>query len=358
MSKGTSIFKGGPGAKSLDERILEGCCSFHIGLDGVNNSSNSKPIKFIMSRRGVMKIVQNKIGLFVVETKDVPGLPAVGEGLVLGIPKIPYYMLLQTITFFRAVMEKYNNSEAMVQFYYDEQTSSYIMYCPEQEVSGAKVTFKRNAVMDDTYTLVMDIHSHNTMSAHFSSIDDADEKETRIFGVIGKLKNDTPEMSFRISVGGDFKEIGTFDIFESPFPETSFPEDWLDRCKRPVYTSYSSYRNGSRTVFLPAASGHTDKWSSAEYYDDSFYDNDSFYYPSAYDSAYTSKVNSEHTSVKDLDVSTMRQRDLIDLVKDIITVDIESVALAIMDERVEDDIISYVHSATVREILDEERGGK
>ena len=33
----------------------------------------------------------------------------------------------------------------------------------------------------------MDIHSHNTMGAFWSGTDNADEKETRLFGVLGKI---------------------------------------------------------------------------------------------------------------------------------------------------------------------------
>lgn len=338
------VFKDYPATKSLEERVAESCCSFHVGLEGVYDSS--KPIKFIMSKNGVMKVVQNAVGLFVVEAGDVPGLPDIAEGLLLNIPKIPYHLLLQTITFFKAVMEKYNNSEAMVQFYYDKENSSYIMHCPEQEVSGASVKFKRNATMDDTYTLVMDIHSHNTMSAHFSSIDDADEKETRIFGVIGKLKDESPEMKFRISVGGDFKEIGVFDIFEHPFPSTSFPQEWLNTCvKRPACSVYDRNKY-NRTAGFSTSPYHTfyDEYEDLNY----LYDKDSGTYRG-------SKTTASSSYSKDTfaDVISMRQEDLIDLTKDILVSDIEAVALAILDERMEDDIINYLHKHTLNTMYNE-----
>lgn len=330
--------------KSLEERVAESCCSFHVGLDGVHDST--RPIKFIMSKNGVMKVVQNSIGLFIVGTKDVPGLPDLGEGVLLNIPKVPYPMLLQTITFFRAVMEKFNNTEAMVQFYYDRSTSSYIMHCPDQEVSGASIKFKRDQSMDDKYTLVMDIHSHNTMGAFFSNIDDADEKETRIFGVIGKLKNDDPEMKFRISVGGDFKEISVFDIFEYPFPEASFPKEWLDKCVKHVsYSTYSTYSRGkTRTPRRRAGFG-----SSA--YTEDFYDEYYDLYYDTYDKVTTSGTGNTSNEIAGIDVFNMKQADLVDLVKDILITDIEAVALAVLDERMEDDMINYLHKYTINSLM-------
>jgi len=337
------VFKDSPATKSLEERVVESCCSFHVGLEGVYDSA--KPIKFIMAKNGVMKVVQNAIGLFIVEAGDVPGLPDIAEGLLLDIPKIPYHMLLETITFFKAVMEKYNNSEAMVQFYYDKETSSYIMYCPDQEVSGVSVKFKRSAVMDDTYTLVLDIHSHNTMAARFSGIDDADEKETRIFGVIGKLKDESPEMRFRLSVGGDFKEIGVFDIFEHPFPSTSFPQDWLDKCvKRPICNVYSGDKTRTAGFNTSAHSSFYDEYDDLNY----LYDRDSSTYRG-------SKTTASSSYSKDAfaDVLLMPQEELIDLTKDILISDIEAVALAIIDERMEDDIINYLHKRSVNSSLSE-----
>lgn len=143
---------------SMEETLAKQLCSYHIGLDNISESD--KPFKYLLTGRGALKVMQNKIGLFVTKTEDVPGLPKVAEGLRLTIPKLPYHMLLQTIAFFKAVMATKNNAEAMLQFYFNEATKEYIIHCPEQEVSGASVHFERDEDMDTRYLLVMDIHSH------------------------------------------------------------------------------------------------------------------------------------------------------------------------------------------------------
>jgi hypothetical protein len=45
----------------------------------------------------------------------------------------------------------------------------------------------------------MDIHSHNTMPAKFSFIDDQDEKATRLYAVLGKLDGYWPGIDLRLS---------------------------------------------------------------------------------------------------------------------------------------------------------------
>ena len=60
---------------------------------------------------------------------------------------------------------------------------------------------------------VMDIHSHNTMPAFFSSIDNADEKANRVYGVVGGFGG-VPEMKLRAATGGKFVSIALPDVFE------------------------------------------------------------------------------------------------------------------------------------------------
>lgn len=332
------VFKGDAKEKSLDQRMLESCCSFHIGVDDL--VSSDKPFKYAMTGRGVVKFVCNKIGLFAINTDSVPGLPIINEGLVLSLPKIPYEMLLKTIAFFKEVMRKHSNAEAMVQFYFDEESDTYFMNCPEQEVSGARVAFKRDSGLDETYTLVMDIHSHNTMSAFFSSVDDADEKENRIYGVVGKLNNVTPEMRFRISVGDDHKEIDVFDIFENPFADVAFPESWLDKCTPPPKFRTTTYQGGK---YKPT--NNQIRTSSYSTYPSNYYDYD--YEDFTDDTFYRSSWENNFYDPLTLDVATRDAASLVDLVKDILTRDADIVAQAILEEKLEDDIIDFLTKKSV-----------
>ena len=93
----------------------------------------------------------------------------------------------------------------------------------DEAVSGGAANVDNDAA-DSVH--VMDIHSHNTMKASFSAIDDADEKATRIYAVIGRLDKYLPDITARISVGGKFVEIPPSSVFEYPF--NHYPAEWRD----------------------------------------------------------------------------------------------------------------------------------
>ena len=75
----------------------------------------------------------------------------------------------------------------------------------------------------------MDIHSHNSMRAFFSAIDDNDEKATRLYTVIGNLHEYFPDVKTRISNGGKFLDINPAEVFE--LAGQPFPEEWKDSVK-------------------------------------------------------------------------------------------------------------------------------
>lgn len=83
-----------------------------------------------------------------------------------------------------------------------------------------------NKPTSERYLLVMDIHSHNKMPAKFSSIDDADEKATRLYAVIGRLHDNIPEICCRISNGGKYLEVPLNYIFQAS--TSAFPTEWMD----------------------------------------------------------------------------------------------------------------------------------
>jgi len=51
---------------------------------------------------------------------------------------------------------------------------------------------------------VLEIHSHHRFAARFSPIDDADEQALRVYGVLGRLGFDRPEVALRAGAYGYF----------------------------------------------------------------------------------------------------------------------------------------------------------
>lgn len=73
---------------------------------------------------------------------------------------------------------------------------------------------------------VMDIHSHNTMPAKFSEIDDADEKATRLYAVVGRLDKVFPDITVRASCAGKFISVNPETVFETAFKAYQYPPVW------------------------------------------------------------------------------------------------------------------------------------
>ena len=68
------------------------------------------------------------------------------------------------------------------------------------------------------------------MAAKFSAVDDADEKATRLYLVVGRLDHFYPDISARVSCGGTFLKIDPADVIEGVGED--FPMEWLDRVER------------------------------------------------------------------------------------------------------------------------------
>ena len=108
------------------------------------------------------------------------------------------------------------------------------VYFSEKDLTNNQLTYSdlsfcdyyKKESFEDDLLHVMDIHSHNFMKAYFSTTDDADEKATRLYTVIGRLDKMLPDILTRISVGGKFEDIHPSEIFEYPFGD--FPNEWLD----------------------------------------------------------------------------------------------------------------------------------
>lgn len=223
---------------AVQEAFFKSVCSYHTDLEEAKKST--APFRFVMGGNGIFKLTENAIGSFVQKVESIPGLPQLHDTAELKIPKIPYDLFLQTVAFFRKIMDLHHDSEAMLQFYYDAPNKKYIVNCPKQRISGAHIDFERDQEMDSKYLLVMDIHSHNKMGAFFSGTDNADERETRIYGVIGNLDRVNYEYKFRVIINGAERLIQLGDIFDVPESKVTVPDEWLNKCEK-KYSGSTTY---------------------------------------------------------------------------------------------------------------------
>ena len=187
-------------------------------------AESDKAISYIPAEDGeIYEVRKNPIGIFTARADRVRGLSRIKAGFTPALPLFPFSELCKIISFFKRYADIKGGLEVLVNVYWNPKTEEYVTVIPTQLIGKASV----DAVIGEEYSdlvHVMDIHSHNTMEARFSSIDDKDEKATRIYVVIGRMDKFFPDVTARISAGGKFVEINPDEIFEYPF--LSFPQHW------------------------------------------------------------------------------------------------------------------------------------
>lgn len=128
------------------------------------------------------------------------------------LPKIPKSLLDDIVAIFKRDLSK----EDMYKICYNKADGTYFLVHPQQTVTKVSVSYEMPSelLMNSNIIPVMEIHSHNTMPAFFSSIDDRDEIMPGLYGVIGRLDSAEPQMKFRAGFEGIFKELSLQDIWE------------------------------------------------------------------------------------------------------------------------------------------------
>jgi PRTRC genetic system protein A len=136
------------------------------------------------------------------------------EGFSLSLPKIPSDLILQIVTFFKAVNTKYK-AEAYASLFWNG--TQYHVEVPEQIISGGRVKHQQQRDLPGEIE-VLQIHSHDTMPAFFSGVDNEDEQEhgQRIYAVFGKLDQVVPESKWRVNAGGVFYPVEMSSLIDWP----------------------------------------------------------------------------------------------------------------------------------------------
>lgn len=199
---------------------------------------SDKIICIMPARDGnVYEMRKSPMGIFTTKAEGASELSEVSAGFMPALPLMPFGILTQIIGFFRHFMKNGLELEALVHIYWDIKNEEYHVAVPKQLVEKAHVsaTFSLDDVLDENkYIHFADIHSHNSMPAVFSAVDDRDERATRVYIVIGKLNQYFPEISARISNGGRFLPIPLASIVRGISSE--FPQYWTESvsCKKSI----------------------------------------------------------------------------------------------------------------------------
>ena len=134
----------------------------------------------------------------------VRGLPPLYPACTLKQGRVPQSIWDELLHYLH--MAHIARCEMMVGVRYE--IAEYRLIVPPQAVGPASVSYPPQ---DD---LVLELHSHGAALAHFSRTDTADEQRLRIYGVVGRLDSDRPQVSLRAGAYGYFLRLPWTSVFD------------------------------------------------------------------------------------------------------------------------------------------------
>lgn len=190
--------------------------------------ASDKAICIIPAKNGKLyELRKTELGEFITPTGQVKEFSELRAGFDPALPLIPFSLLQQIISFFRCYMRKTYEYEVLAHIYWDKEQEDFIAHIPRQSVGKTSIDadLSDDAFAEDRYLHYADIHSHNSMPAKFSLVDDRDEQANRVYIVVGRLDKFLPDISVRVANGGRHLPIDPYLVLESAGQE--FPSRWL-----------------------------------------------------------------------------------------------------------------------------------
>ena len=137
------------------------------------------------------------------------------------------------------------NWELCVNVYYDLKNKEFKLSLDKQIISGAAADYKYSEEyeMSKNYVRYLQIHSHNTMTATFSSKDNNDENFTALcyYGVVGKLTSESKffnvDMKFRVWNGIRFIDADLDSVFELNLPSCTLSSEMKNKLDKIIKVS-------------------------------------------------------------------------------------------------------------------------
>lgn len=143
------------------------------------------------------------------------GLETVEPYAKLKVPRVPS-------TWLRSILKdarKKLPNESMYQLYWNEHSAmldllGWKCIAPKQVGDIASLKYE-----DANHNVIIDLHSHGTLGAFFSTTDDADEQGFRFYVVIGAIDDSSsvcklPQIACRVGVYGHHWNVPMTDIFD------------------------------------------------------------------------------------------------------------------------------------------------
>lgn len=133
--------------------------------------------------------------------------------------KIPKELFKEVLTSFYGVYKKYHKEASAQIWRYKDGDRKYFVVYPEQNISGASVSFKNDTEqmtqLREVADRIVDCHSHHSMGAFWSSIDDGDEQTADCFRmVIGCMSAQSAQYLLRVKFESIYRNFSATELFD------------------------------------------------------------------------------------------------------------------------------------------------
>lgn len=252
-------------------------CYVVVAGEKLKPENIAEDFAYVISQEGVFVKQKNFLyeGFFKMEKPAFLG--EIENTIIAKELKIPYQLFLSIEMFFDDTYKKYK-SEAAVLLYYNQPENKWAYCVPQQTVSAAAVSYDiakgATYVIEDNLESGVDelpkgewcqvgsIHSHASMSAFHSGVDDKDE-----FGfdgihiTIGGFNKPVHEYACRVMFGKkDFKK-NLEEVVDCPIISGRRPGDLLARVAEPEVKSAPTIYGYNNGVSSTSTYGRT--WSGS-----------------------------------------------------------------------------------------------
>lgn len=195
---------------------MKGLVNYQLATKGFNPRLESGLYTYILGNNGLFVYSRN---MYFEALIPVPGYgyyPNPPYPYVRGLEYIePKFKIVRRVRWnllTEVVSRAYNclPNERLFYMWYLPLSNSWVLNEPDQRASGTAVT----PVLQSQLYRPLEIHSHNTMGAFFSMMDDQDENGMRIYAVLGHVERPVIDIKVRASIYEYSMEINYMDVFE------------------------------------------------------------------------------------------------------------------------------------------------
>lgn len=184
---------------------------------------------YVLDAEGWKLYKRNGVSTAVIKVDSVTGLATLPQAIDFTAAKLPLELMRKVTAWFKAVFQKHR-SEAVGYLYYQPSTGEWQFIPPTQTATVASAKYDEAPRLSG-WQVVGTIHSHGSMSAFHSGVDDRDEEcFDGVHITVGKVDG-VPEYSCSIVVQGKREVVDPAILINGMAPANDIPTSWLAAVK-------------------------------------------------------------------------------------------------------------------------------